>query len=249
MYRGSRKHVLDWVSRPEFFGELLETVAPVRCTRLAESEWMPRGLEAPAEARLDAFGPKVDPSNPAWSALTSWWLAHPAGANTPNWDIAAWCEVEGRPGLILVEAKANVPELSSAGKPLANKASAKSKENHLRIGEAIGQAAAGLSAQFPGIKISHDGHYQLSNRLAFAWKLASLGIPSVLVYLGFTGDNGIRDVGEPFAHDDHWQHTFRDHLQTVCPTSVLAAPVDVGSASFWVLSRSRPIIEVSPPRP
>jgi hypothetical protein len=128
-------------------------------------------------------------------------------------------------------------------------ASANSQENHRRIGEAIGEVAAGLSAQLTGIAISRDGHYQLSNRLAFAWKLASLGIPSVLVYLGFTGDNGIRDVGEPFAHDDHWQHTFRDHLHTVCTTSVLAAPIDVGSASFWVLSRSRPILEVSPPRP
>jgi hypothetical protein len=128
-------------------------------------------------------------------------------------------------------------------------ASGNSQENHRRIGEAIGEVAAGLSSQFPGIRISRDGHYQLSNRLAFAWKLASLGIPSVLVYLGLTGDDGIRDVCEPFAHDDHWQHTFRDHLQTVCPTSVLAVPIDVGPASFWVLSRSRPILEVSPPRP
>ena len=210
---------------------------------------MPMGLQAPAEARLEAFGPRVDPANPGWSALASWWLAHPAGANTPNWDIAAWCEVEGRPGLILVEAKANVPELSSAGKPLPLEASGKSQENHRRIGEAIEEAAAGLSTKCPGICISRDRHYQLSNRLAFAWKLASLGIPSVLVYLGFTGDEGIRDVGEPFANDDHWQHTFRDYLQTVCPTSVLAALIDVGPASFWVLSRSRPIIEVSPSRP
>ena len=34
--------------------------------------------------------------------------------------------------------------------------------------------------------ISHESHYQLANRLAFACKITSLGIPTVLVYLGFT---------------------------------------------------------------
>ncbi len=48
--------------------------------------------------------------------LRKWWLVHERGANTPNWDIAAGCEIEGKTGVILVEAKANVPELKRTRK-------------------------------------------------------------------------------------------------------------------------------------
>jgi hypothetical protein len=116
MDRGSRKHVLDWTSRPEFAVELLRPVLPVECRLSAKSSWMPRGYGSPDEARLDTFGPQSLPHSTLWSTLRSWWLAHERGANTPNWDIAATCELEGTRGLILVEAKANVPELSIAGK-------------------------------------------------------------------------------------------------------------------------------------
>jgi hypothetical protein len=36
-------------------------------------------------------------------------------------------------------------------------------------------------------------HYRFANRLAFAWKTASEGMPTILLYLGFTGDDGISD--------------------------------------------------------
>jgi hypothetical protein len=240
MPRGSRKHVLDWTSQPRFLPELLQLVQPVECRITASSIWQPLGHNAPQEARLDVFGPAAMPGHPAWPALCSWWLRHPVGANTPNWDIALSCEVEGRPGLILVEAKANVPELSASGKPLTRSASSNSAANHEHISMAISDAKAGLTPLLPFVEIHRDRHYQLSNRLAFAWKLASLGIPTVLVYLGFTGDEGIRDVGAPLASDQHWQSLFREHLGAVCAPEILERPMNVGSAHFWVLARSRP---------
>ena len=109
--------MLDWTDTPDFSVELLQLVAPVDCRLSARSRWMPRGYRSPDEARLETFGPAVWPETEAWSVLRKWWLAHERGANTPNWDIAASCEIDGSPGLILVEAKANVPELSVAGKP------------------------------------------------------------------------------------------------------------------------------------
>ena len=249
-YRGSRKHVLDWTSQPEFLAELFALVSPVACRRVPSSLWMPSGREKPVEARLETFGPRAYSDHPAWPALKDWWLAYPVRANTPNWDIAVSCEIEGRLGLLLVEAKANVPELGAAGKPLTEKAAknARSKSNHERIGLAIAEARAGLEPALPGISISRDSHYQLANRLAFTWKLATLGIPTVLLYLGFTGDEGIRDAGMPIANDEHWQRVFGAHLKSVCPTSPLVGPVNVGAAPFWVVSRSRPVLEVSPPR-
>ena len=43
--------------------------------------------------------------------LRCWWLAAKGRANTPNWDIASTCTIKGKPGLLLVEAKAHVSEL------------------------------------------------------------------------------------------------------------------------------------------
>ena len=76
--------------------------------------WMPRGKPlreanswdtSPAdECRLDrdrGFVPLEDRNR-----LRDWWLAVERGANTPNWDLASTCRVEGKRGLLLVEAKA-----------------------------------------------------------------------------------------------------------------------------------------------
>jgi hypothetical protein len=247
MRRGSRKHVLDWTSQSRFVPELLAMLLPVRCCVTAASMWMPMGHSSPREARLERFGAQALPGHPAWPALIAWWLRHPAGANTPNWDIALSCDVEGQPGLVLVEAKANVPELGTSGKPLAASASRHSADNHERIDDAIREARDGLAASLPSVSIDRNRHYQLSNRVAYGWKLASLGIPTVLLYLGFTGDEGIRDAGEPFKDDDHWQQVFREHLRGVCPLEILNGPVQVGPARLWVLSRSRPALELSGP--
>lgn len=254
-FRGSRKHVLDWTSQPRAIVELLGLVQPVRCKLTHSSVWMPLGYSDPTEARLESFGKRCMPDHAAWSVLTSWWLKHPRGANTPNWDLAVSCEVEGAPGLILVEAKANVPELSAAGKRRTDPAAASDEinrgaENHEHIGAAIEQVREAMRSCVPGLMIGRDTHYQLSNRIAFGWQLASFGIPTVLLYLGFTGDTGIQDVGEPFVDDAHWQRTFAEYLRGVCPepSEVLGSPLASPKERLWVLSRSRPVIETSRPR-
>ena len=60
-----------------------------------------------------------------------------------------------------------------------------------------------------GLRSAAARNYQLANRLAFTWKLASLGLPTVLIYLGFYGDRGIGDAGAPFESDDDWKDTFK----------------------------------------
>src|SRR5687768_17514962 len=88
------------------------------------------------------------------------------------------------PALVLIEAKAHVQEFTNgaAGQP-ANINS----ENRERIGRAISEARDALSRHANEIGISRDSWYQFSNRVAFAWKLASEGTPTALIYLGFTG--------------------------------------------------------------
>ena len=144
MYRGSRKHVLDWTDEPTFIVELINVVLPVHASVTATSCWMPRGNRFSDEALLEEFGPSFLPNHKAWPTLRKWWLVHERGANTPNWDIAVGCTIEERPGLILVEAKAHKRELKEEGKTLDASASQNSRENHEQIASAIREACNGL---------------------------------------------------------------------------------------------------------
>lgn len=244
-YRGSRKHILDWVEHESFLTEFRALLEPTGAQPRAGT-WLPCGYRSPDEARLETYGPRFLPRATNWSALHDWWLAHKAGANTPNWDLAAVCSFDGTLGLALVEAKANVAELKEEGKSLKDDASARSRANHERIAAAIREAQAGLSALVPGVRIHADSHYQLANRLAFSWKLASLGVPVVLVYLGFTGDHGILDAGEPLHSDAHWRELFLDHATSVAPAELFEHRLTVASAPLWVLIRSRDVLAPSP---
>lgn len=248
MYRGSRKHVLDWTTQPEFTKELIALVSFIPIEISANAKRMPRGRDEPAEARLESFGPEWMPSLHIWDDLRDWWLKHKRGANTPNWDIAVGCRIEGRPGLILVEAKANWPELNVDGKLLPERHSKNSKDNHDQIGRAIDEARAGWQRVNPRVSITRDSHYQLANRLAFTWKLATLGIPVVLIYLGFIGDEGIRaDAGPPFSDDRDWQRAFSEYASTTIPLDLFDRRVDLGQSPVWLVSRSRTILEQSSP--
>ncbi|MBE0418357.1 MAG: hypothetical protein IBX63_11385 [Coriobacteriia bacterium] len=247
-YRGSRKHVLDWTGGPLFLDEMSDLLMPVPAAFPAEARFMPRGEAAPDEARLERFGPQLIDDDALWDELEDWWLCHKAGANTPNWDIAVECLLEDAPGIVLVEAKANWPELGVSGKPLSADASERSRENHERIGAAIDEACRGWQTLDTHVSISRDTHYQLANRLAFTWKLAILGVPTVLLYLGFTGDYGIVDAGAPFVDDADWQHAFSGYSASAWPPDLLDRRIDVGGTPVWVVSRSKPVIESSPPR-
>jgi len=231
-----------------FLPELLALARPAMVRLTPASIYMPLSYAEPREARLERFGPKFLPEHSAWKELQRWWLAHPKGANTPNWDIALGCEVNGQSGLILVEAKANVPELSEAGKFSGPNASENSKRNHARIAKAIAEAREGFVRLGYPIEVDRNKHYQLSNRLAFSWKLATLGMPTVLVYLGFTGDKGISDAGEPFRDEARWKEVFRDYAAGVKAASLFEEerPISVNGTPAWFLVRARPVIENSP---
>ena len=158
------------------------------------------------EAQLES-APALIPSGEIRSELKDWWLAvHRSTAQTPNWDIAAACTIHGREGLMLAEAKAHADELSDEGKWFGAGSSAL---NHERIGRAIGEANAAFSkATGTAWNLSRDRNYQLSNRFAWCWKLASLGVPVVLVYLGFLNAD---EMGKPFQSLSEWESALKSH--------------------------------------
>jgi hypothetical protein len=201
--------------------------------------WMPRGWTNPTEARLETFGPAALPGTVDWRQLSRWWLKHPGGANTPNWDFAASCQLGSRRGLVLIEAKAHTFEMGMSGKTLRKTASVKSRENHSRICAAIAEASRGMGASVPDVSFSASRGYQLANRLAHVWWLADRGIPTVLLYLAFLNDERMQDVGDPIRDPDDWRKWFAIHSHGALPEDAKERWITCGSGSFFLGLRTR----------
>jgi len=195
--------------------------------------WMPRGKRAVREARLEK---ELTP--PAVrEQLLDWWLVHRRGANTPNWDIASTCRISGRPGLLLVEAKAHEAELSLSGKSAPG--SSNSRENHHRIGLAIDEAGKALEAATgKSWGLSRDTHYQLSNRFAWSWKLASLRIPVVLVYLGFLNAEDMTGDGPLFRSPVAVENLLKRHGSSIVDEACWGDRLDIDGTPLIPLIRA-----------
>lgn len=172
------------------------------------------------------------------NTVRKWWLKHPQGANTPNWDFISSITIKGKKGLLIIEAKAHKNEASFDGKLLKDGASEKSRENHEHIKKAIEEANCYLKKKYTGIAITCDTHYQLANRLAYAWKFVSLDIPVILMYLGFLRDTEMCDVGEPFRDDNDWKEFMGNYLDGVFPLDLLEKEINCGQNSFRFIIRS-----------
>lgn len=196
--------------------------------------WMPHSLMNPKEATL--VGEDYFLDSDKRKAMTKWWLAAPRYANKPNWDIASTCTIAGRKGLLLVEAKAHDKELSEAGK--SEPSSANSRKNHDHIGKAIEEANTGLNSIFDGWALSRDSHYQLSNRFAWSWKLASLGVPVVLIYLGFVNATEMIDQGQPFDSARTWERCILNHAKGKVPENAWNKRLGVAGTPIWFLIRT-----------
>lgn len=71
-------------------------------------------------------------------------------------------------------------------------------------------------------------------------------MPTVLLYLGFVGDDGIRDAGEPFRDDARWQRVFDEYARNIVPGNLFGRRLECGAAPAWFLVRSRPVLASSP---
>lgn len=201
--------------------------------------WAPRGFDAPREFELD----RAEAFLPAElrRALRAWWLAVDSNTSRlPTWDLLATADIGGREGLVLLEAKAHHAELGPGGKPPNHPA------NDARIAANIDEACAGLNAVSTEWAISTRSHYQLANRFAWAWKLAQLGVPVVLVYLGFLAADEMVDRGRPIADDADWDRMMAAYSEGLVPEPVWRAPLDIVGTPLIALRRT---VRVDLPQP
>jgi hypothetical protein len=244
VYRGSRKHILDLLDSGRLFTVLNELFADTDI-QFGDNEYcQPKGRKAPEEWTLRNFCKKYYSGKFDYQTFDNWWVSDKY--RNPQWDLLTTCTIKGKPGILLVEAKANDKELVTDGKPLDDKSSKQSEINHDKISDCIFEAAQWLNNHIGDIGISRDTHYQLSNRVASAWKLAQCGLSTVLLYLGFTGDEGIRDAGEPFADDNHWQRVMGAYMAGMLPLHLPDKLIEVEDrATIQMFIKSLPVIEIS----
>lgn len=213
----------------------------------AADSWMPDGFTQCDEAQLHTSEQMI-PESHMRDSLLNWWLAVPRApkAMTPNWDIASTCKIRGKAGLLLIEAKAHDAELRNEerGKPLGGEdnkgVSIDSLRNHVRIGSCIQEGSLALSEQTHlAWALSRDWGYQMANRFAWAWKLAELGKPVILVYLGILGCEEMRSgTGQrPIASKDDWQQMVEAHSQSAFSLEVWNKEWHVHGQSFIPLIR------------
>ena len=169
--------------------------------------------------------------------LRKWWFPFPGRrGNTPNWDIASTCKIDGRKGLLLFEAKAHSGELKNGGKKPPAEPSVDACRNHRRIGRCICAASAALAKE-TGHRwsLSRDRRYQMSNRFAWGYKLAELGCPVVLVYLGFLEAEEMR---KPFEDEAEWRSCVREHSRHLFSDDIWNRQWNVRGQAFIPLIRT-----------
>jgi hypothetical protein len=226
-FKGSRFRCLLATQQPKprvvaFLNSLVQPLAKV-----GEEDWyMPEGFCKPDEARLGKTNGFL--TDEQREIVTNWWLAVRRNANTPNWDIVSTCTVGGRRGIVLVEAKGHAAELNPN-----DCCRVRNEQNRQRIATAIGQANHGLGE---GWELSMDSRYQLSNRFAWAWRVASLGVPVALVYLGFLNAD---EMGQPFTGHGAWERCLLAYADGTVPRRVwTSGPIGVNGTPLIPLIRS-----------
>ncbi|HXS19814.1 MAG TPA: hypothetical protein VN735_01220 [Steroidobacteraceae bacterium] len=236
-FKGSRLRCLLLTSQvaPDVSTFLTLLVAPHASVPI-DGRWAPRGFLEPDEAKLGespGFLPEADRDT-----LTRWWLARSSRANTPNWDIVSTCRIGDRAGLILVEAKAHQGEFAD------DRCGATNEDNYRQIEGALLQAETAWNTMIPGFALSAGSHYQLGNRFAFAWKLATMGTPVVLVYLGFL-NAGEMERGNRVLLRDHarWRDFVLQTSKDTVPPEVWDRTFNVNGTALTVLIRSA-VVEI-----
>jgi hypothetical protein len=199
--------------------------------------WAPRGFNAASEVTL-ADCSETLLAKRLQAELARWWLAK-QGGRLPTWDLVSSGRAGREQGLLLVEAKAYDQEL------LLEKSRRISPENNASITRALREASLALEAVMPGWDLLR-APYQLANRIAWSWKLATMGIPVVLVYLGFLHAIEMSDRGEWFTDHAAWEALVRGHAAPGVPSGAWGKQLEIGDAWLQLKIRTTQIPLPSP---
>jgi len=235
--KGSQRAMLKLIESDHFLGSINKLIKPYAEITVYDN-WMPKSLYNDKEAELKNFL-KYNFDLQMYNKIVNWWLH--VDSTTPNWDLVSTCTIDGKRGILLVEAKAHEKELTeeSHGKKLKVDATYDSEKNHASIGVAIHEANNGIKDMGFEVSISRDNCYQLSNRVGHAWWLANQGIPVVLLYLGFLDCQDMNDGKNKLFHSPKdWEDCFLNHAKQVGVDSIVDEWVDCRESKFITICRN-----------
>lgn len=247
--RGSYRHMLDLACSSSFAtivnrllngtgAQLADPCCQHPKGRGSRVEWTETDVEKYLRTQRHQSGIVVDPE---------WWFPYKTNLNRrPMWDMFCHLLVKGKPGLLLVEAKAHLGELSELDhKSPPDPKSARARANDYCVRLRLCEASLGLTDLGIGrFRLSADSHYQLSNRLAYLWKLASDGVPVILLYLGWLKSPDWPK--DPFRDARHWEQIVVDHMKTVAPKEFIGRTFPTNSGgTMQMIVRSLDAKEVS----
>jgi hypothetical protein len=78
----------------------------------------------------------------------------------------------------------------------------------------------------------------MSNRFAWAWKLTELGLPVVLIYLGFLNANEMADQGKSIVDQEDWERLVKSHSEKLIASEVWGQQWTCNGYPFIPLIRS-----------
>ena len=222
-------------------GALIEGFGDVRNSDL----WAPKGFREPAEIRLDETQGFLKSAGQR-TLLKNWWIAPGLmKVRTPPWDLVSTCRLGGAPGLMLVEAKAHLSEMNS------DPCTANEKRNIGTMRQALDEATekwndllrAASEAQGwkprHWIKLVPSCHFELACRLAFALKVAEMGIPVALVYLGFLRAEELEEQNcILFRNAEEWRLWLAEKTKQTVPEEIWDSTFDVNGTPLSVLVRA-----------
>ena len=92
----------------------------------------------------------------------------------------------------------------------------------------MAEADSEMNNVLPGFSLTVESHYQLCNRFAWSWKIASLGVPVVLVYLGFMNADDMAERGQTtFKSAAEWDQAVRDYGSGIVPDEAWTKMLDI----------------------
>lgn len=235
--------------RSEMAAQLNRLFNPLYVNFSEQDEWVPdeqRGQNTERSIKTFVLKHKVLFPNADMKRLESWWQEVPLHT---VWDFISTCTYQKEPkGLLIVEAKAHKNELKKDGKKITfqgknyhydqalmireglqekevpNRKLLKSINdklcNHESIERFLCRAGKSLSDWIPDNNIDISKCYQLGNRIATTWMLASCGIPTSLVYLGFVNDPYEADK-KPIVDSADWRRTVSEYFANVGASALL----------------------------
>ncbi|NLV51168.1 MAG: hypothetical protein GXY20_10815 [Clostridiales bacterium] len=151
---GSRYHLMKLIKSDEL-KSLLESIPGVI---IIEGNGVP-SKSSPSEKTLERFLKDRE----LYSAeFDSWWIEH--RGKRPTWDYICEAELDGKRGLIFLEAKGHRRECGSGKKADPKKDTANYEvklENHKSIEKCITEEITAFGGEY-------TGQYQIANRIAYA---------------------------------------------------------------------------------